>query len=284
MEGSAPAHALEHALAAAERGLPVFPLSRAKQPAVRSPHHQDWPRVPCRGECGRLGHGVHDASTHPDMVRALFEAAPWATGYGIACGRPPYRLIGIDLDVKGGTDSLAAFESLADDFGFTIPATVTVITPSGGRHLWLAGPPGAQVPNSAGRLGPGIDIRGSGGYLVGPGSVTLQGSYRLAPHSALSPAPAPAPLLRLLTTPPASHEPPPAEGPWDRRADALIRFVGASRPGERNARLFWAACRAYESGHGHDVGAALVAAAVATGLPQREATSTVASAARHTAM
>ncbi|XQE83932.1 bifunctional DNA primase/polymerase [Streptomyces microflavus] len=42
--------------------------------------------------------------------------------------------------------------------------------------------------------GPGIDVRGSGGYLVGPGSVTAHGRYRLAPGTAhLPPAPAPAP-------------------------------------------------------------------------------------------
>jgi Bifunctional DNA primase/polymerase, N-terminal len=276
--------ALDHALTAARRGLPVFPLSRAKQPAVRSPHHQDWPRVPCRGECGRIGHGVYDATTEPDAVRALFDAAPWATGYGIACGRPPHQLIGVDLDVKTGIDSLASFDDLADAHGFTVPATVTVLTPSGGRHLWFTGPAGVEVPNTAGRLAPGIDVRGAGGYLAGPGSLTLYGVYRLAPGSALTPAPVPPALLRLLTR--TGHPPDPRaapHGPWDQRADALIRFVASSRPGERNARLFWAACRAYESGHGHDVGAALIAAAVSAGLPYREAQATVASAARHTA-
>ncbi|HLL33223.1 MAG TPA: DNA primase, partial [Streptomyces sp.] len=55
--------ALAHALSAAERGLAVIPLSRTKLPALRSPHRLDPAPLPCHGECGRFGHGVHDAST-----------------------------------------------------------------------------------------------------------------------------------------------------------------------------------------------------------------------------
>uniref|UniRef100_UPI00157CF4C1 bifunctional DNA primase/polymerase n=1 Tax=Streptomyces viridosporus TaxID=67581 RepID=UPI00157CF4C1 len=74
--------ALAHALSAAERGLAVIPLSRTKLPALRSPHRDDPDPAPCRGECGRPGHGVHDASTDPVRIRDLFAAAPRATGYG----------------------------------------------------------------------------------------------------------------------------------------------------------------------------------------------------------
>uniref|UniRef100_UPI003FA72B11 bifunctional DNA primase/polymerase n=1 Tax=Streptomyces sp. B21-088 TaxID=3039411 RepID=UPI003FA72B11 len=140
--------ALAHALSAAERGLPVFPLSASKLPALRSPHRDETPPVHCRGACGLPGHGVHDATTDPATVRALFAAAPRATGYGIACGRQPHRLIGIDLDIDTthGNDSVAALRQLALQHLFTIPPTVTVLTPSGGRHLWLTGPPGSPYP------------------------------------------------------------------------------------------------------------------------------------------
>ncbi|MEO3850897.1 bifunctional DNA primase/polymerase [Streptomyces sp. B8F3] len=283
MDSSVHSHALTAALAAARRGLPVFPLSRAKQPAVRSPHHADWPRVPCRGECGRIGHGVYDATTDTGAIHTLFAAAPWATGYGIACGRPPHHLIGLDLDVKPGTDALGLFESLLAAHGIVLPPTVVILTPGGGRHIWLTGHSGHTVPNSVGRLAPGVDVRGTGGYLAGPGSRTLHGTYRPAPRSARAPAPAPRALLRLLTPPPPDPPPPPPHPPGEeRRPDALIRFVAASHPGERNARLFWAACRAYETGHGRDVAEALIRAAMTAGLPEREATATVASAARHT--
>ncbi|MEU1794897.1 bifunctional DNA primase/polymerase [Streptomyces californicus] len=281
-----PTLALAHALAAAGRGLPVFPLSATKLPALRSPHRGERTATHCRGECGLPGHGVHDATTDPAAVRALFAAAPRAAGYGIACGRAPHRLIGIDLDVDPayGSDAAGSLRQLALQHLFTIPPTVTVLTPSGGRHLWLTGPADATVPNSAGRLAPGIDIRGYGGYLVGPGSVTAHGRYRLAPGTAhLAPAPCPRALLRLLTQP---RRPPTATrstGPApDRRGEGLIQFVLAAHEGQRNTRLFWAACRAYEHGFGYALADALTAAAVRTGLPEHEARATIASAARLT--
>ncbi|MER5749504.1 bifunctional DNA primase/polymerase [Streptomyces sp. NPDC002088] len=273
--------ALAHALSAAERGLAVIPLSRTKLPALRSPHRSDPTAPPCHGECGRFGHGVYDASTDPARIRALFATAPWATGYGIACGLPPHHLIGVDLDTKSGTDSSAALRELALRHLFTIPPTVVVLTPSGGRHLWLTGPPDVVVPNSAGRLAPGIDIRGAGGYLVGPGSRTDHGVYGTAPGSAhLAPAPCPAALLRLLLPPPRTHHPTPASSGG--HGQGLVQFVLAAHEGQRNTRLFWAACRAYENGIGPALVAPLIDAALGTGLTEREARATIASAARLT--
>lgn len=323
MDRQATTLALAHALSAAERGLAVIPLSRSKLPALRSPHHNDPTPTPCHGECGRFGHGVYDASTDPRRIRALFAAAPWATGYGIACGLHPHHLIGVDLDTKSGTDSSAALRELALRHLFTIPDTVVILTPSGGRHLWLTGPPDVVVPNSASRLAPGIDIRGAGGYLVGPGSRTDHGVYGTVPGTShLPPAPCPSALLRLLLPPPRSprargdavggpdqglglglglgrgpgfdqgdipaesHGPGEDQGPRPGHAHAhahghgLIHFVLTAHEGQRNTRLFWAACRAYENGLGPDLANALIDAAIHTGLPEREARSTVASAAR----
>ncbi|QFQ98596.1 DNA primase [Streptomyces phaeolivaceus] len=281
--------ALAHALSAAERGLAVIPLSRSKLPALRSPHRDDptpSPPSPCHGECGHLGHGVYDASADPHRVRELFAAAPWATGYGIACGLHPHHLIGVDLDTKSGTDSSAALRELALRHLFTIPETVVVLTPSGGRHLWLTGPPDVVVPNSASRLAPGIDIRGAGGYLVGPGSRTDHGVYGTAPGTAhLPPAPCPPALLRLLLPPPRPNPSDPTGADQGAshsqgQGHGLIHFVLTAQEGQRNTRLFWAACRAYENGLAPDLTNALIEAAVRTGLTEREARSTIASAAR----
>ncbi|MER6049714.1 bifunctional DNA primase/polymerase [Streptomyces sp. NPDC001793] len=307
--------ALAHALLAAERGHPVIPLTRTKLPALRSPHHEDTHRFPddthgtpghvqgspgdvrrpsdarrapaappCHGACGRLGHGVHDATTDPFAIRRMFAAAPWATGYGIACGRAPHHLVGIDLDTRHGADGPTALRLIAEAHGFALPPTVTVLTPSGGCHLWFTGPPAPPVPNSAGRLAPGIDVRGSGGYLVGPGSLTVHGRYALAPDIPRRPAPAPPALLALLHpplgTPPHAERPFPSHGARQPAA-ALLRFVRASPRGQRNTRLFWAACRAYETGLGPELAERLVAAARHTGLPEPEARATIASAARH---
>ncbi|MFI7102867.1 bifunctional DNA primase/polymerase [Streptomyces sp. NPDC050161] len=278
--------ALAHALAAAGLGYAVIPLTRGKVPAVRSPHHDRAGRAtaPCRGACGRIGHGVHDASSDPFTVRRLFAAAPWATAYGIACGLPPHHLIGVDLDTKHGADGRTALQLIAAQHHFGLPPTVTVRTPSGGLHLWFTGPPGPPVPNSAGLLAPGIDIRGTGGYLVGPGSLTTHGRYVLAPGTPRTPAAAPRALIRLLTPPPRPGEPAPAAAPHPTSlhpATALVRFVRTSPPGQRNARLFWAACRAHESGLGTELTGALTVAARRTGLPEREIRATLTSATRH---
>ncbi|MDP9608808.1 bifunctional DNA primase/polymerase [Streptomyces demainii] len=275
--------ALANALRAAQRGLHVFPLTSKKLPAVRSPHADQPDAEPCRGECGRPGHGVHDATTVPADIRALFHAAPRATGYGIACGRRPMHLIGVDLDRKNGLDGVAALRDLAHKHGFDLPGTVTIATPSGGLHLWLSGPAGVVVPNSASRLGPGIDIRGTGGYLVGPGSWTPAGVYRVLAHSTPVPQPVPAALLQLLLPPPAQERPRPAPsagcGTSSQASDALVRFVRDSPEGQLNNRLYWAACRAFESGEEADsVAAELLAAACAAGHPERGAARTIASA------
>ncbi|MEU5009063.1 bifunctional DNA primase/polymerase [Streptomyces sp. NPDC021749] len=282
---------MAEALIAAERGYPVIPLTRSKLPALRSPHRGHPEVPPCHGDCGRLGHGVHDASTDPFTIRRMFAAAPWATGYGIACGLPPHHLIGLDLDTKNGADGLTALLFLAEAHDFPTPPTIMVRTPSGGQHLWFTGPPSPPVPNSVGRLAPGIDVRGTGGYLVGPGSLTTHGRYVLAPNTPDRPAPVPAPLLTLLTAPPAptrhrpsphhtgtGYEPSPDVPPQP--AAALVRFVRTSPVGQRNARLFWAACRAYEDGLGPELAARLTEAACHTGLPEEEARATIASASR----
>ncbi|MPY42372.1 DNA primase, partial [Streptomyces phyllanthi] len=88
------------------------------------------------------------------------------------------------------------------------------------------------------------------------------------------------PLLHLLLPPPRTHHPTPSS--TGRHGQGLVHFVLAAHEGQRNTRLFWAACRAYENGIGPDLSNALVDAAVRTGLTEREARSTIASAARMT--
>ena len=93
-----PSDILALALQAAEAGLAVFPL-RGKFPAIRK-----CPESEAQGlggealaeharTCGRAGHGFHDARTERSRVIALFNAAPDATGYGIATGSPSRRIV-----------------------------------------------------------------------------------------------------------------------------------------------------------------------------------------------
>ena len=279
-------NARDDALRAAERDFKVLPLSISKLPAIKSPHEKGHG---CKGECGLLGHGVHDASSDPNRIREMFRAAPYACGYGIACGVSPHYLIGLDLDIKNGMNGVTELRRLAAEHGFTIPRTVAVRTP-GGWHTWWTGPADVKVPNRARYVAPGIDTRGSGGYLVGPGSRGKKGLYRLTTDpDDLTVAPMPAALLRLVT---ADKEQPRRERPFRTPIGpgaggtvlvGLVRVVLDAREGQRNDKLYWAAARAYEhTAAGRlDEGAAeraLIRAAVETGLPESEARSTVASA------
>jgi hypothetical protein len=77
--------------------------------------------------------------------------------------RPQWR----NRDFRSGADVLTA---LAGQAGHPVPETYTVATASGGRHLYFTAPGGVGLRNSAGRLGPMIDVRGEGGYVVAAGS------------------------------------------------------------------------------------------------------------------
>ncbi|WP_309234277.1 bifunctional DNA primase/polymerase [Streptomyces lunaelactis] len=279
-------NALNSALQAAERGYAVFPLSLNKTPAIKSPHDRGHS---CKGDCGLAGHGVHDATSVPAHVRILFDLAPRAVGYGISCRD---RFVGLDLDRKNGVDGVASLNQLAGRHGFVIPQSMTVCTPSGGFHLWLSIPAGVTVPNSAGRLGPGIDVRGTGGYVVGPGSHGKAGRYVVHPRLGnIAVQPVPEQLLKLMLPPPAPRRPVRQEqvqGTPDAALNGLLRVVLSAPEGTRNDRLYWAAAKAWAHvGDGHmdalAAETALVDAAVSRGLAEAEARRTIASARRTTA-
>lgn len=276
-------NAYDSAQQAAAHGKAVFP-TRNKLPAIKSPHEKGHS---CKGQCGQPGHGVYDATTDAADVRRLFLLAPHADGYGIACSG---RMVGVDLDRKNGVDGVATLNRLAREHGFDIPQTVTICTPSGGFHLWLTVPDGVIVPPSVGRLGDGVDIRGTGSYLIGPGSVGRGGEYTFHPKLGyVEPQPVPEQLLKLMLPPAPVARPqrrytstPDAAG---RALEGLVNVVLNAPQGERNSKLYWAASKAWAHvGVGHlaacDVEAELIGAAIQIGLGEAEAHRTVASAAR----
>jgi putative DNA primase/helicase len=112
--------------------------------------------------------GVLNATTKPDLIRRWWVAHPDAN-VGIACG--PSGLIVVDCDVKNGVDGIESWRDL-DIHG----ETWVCETPSKGLHLYYAAD-GHEVRNSASRVGPGIDIRAQGGYVVAPPSTTPAGDY-----------------------------------------------------------------------------------------------------------
>src|SRR4051812_18837785 len=183
-----------------------------------------WPVSPCwwaeRGRCGGgrpdcaspgkhpiaalAPHGVQDATADAAAV-ALWWPRCRRASLALACGTAGWVL---DRDDdKGGAATLARLEAENGP----LPTTVTAITGSGGRHLYFAPPAGRRLPNSVGRVGPGLDVRPAGGYVIAPPSAHESGgAYGWAPGLAPWSAPlAPAPGWLLdRADPPAPPRPP----------------------------------------------------------------------------
>ena len=255
---------LDEAMPLIALGWAIFPLARGTK----------LPAIP-KNDGGR---GVLDAAKDPDQIRAWAKRFPRAN-VGIACGEIS-RLTVIDFDPKNGAmQTVAEFKARKQTF----PPTVMGRTPSGGWHLYYAYAP--DLLNSKSQLGPGIDVRTTGGYVVAPPSVLADGSgYRwvtapLGPDLPKMPTwaymalkPKPQPIVKP-TRPPA--------GDKGEALGRLTRFVSNAQNGQRNSCLYWAARRAAEGGMTDD-GAkqALAEAAMAIGTDEKEAYRTVGSAFR----
>jgi len=170
---------LQAALAYADRfGWWVFPI----KPGRKEPLTQ---------------HGCLDATSDAETICEWWTRWP-AANVGIACGQS--GLVVIDIDpAKGGEESwsdLCQRHSIDDN-------TVISLTGAGGQHFVFTNPNGADIRNSVGHLGPGVDVRGNGGYIVAPPSIHPNGreyAWEVTAHPAdRKPAPLPVPLLKLLT-------------------------------------------------------------------------------------
>jgi len=84
------------------------------------------------------------------------------SGIGVRTG---HRLVVLDVDGDAGSDSL---DELEQQHG-KLPRTVSIKTGGGGMHFYFAAT--WPVRNSAGKLGPGLDVRGDGGYVIAPPTV-----------------------------------------------------------------------------------------------------------------
>jgi len=234
-------------LAYAERGIPVLPLhgKLPRIPAAHSPGDRLYQH--CRSECGKLGHGVHDATTDPDQVRELWQRWPHAN-VGLRTG------VGFDvIDVDGtrGRHSLQRF--LAEHAGGVPIGGPRVRTGSGaGWHLYVA-PTG--LPDTIGVLD-SVDYRAAGRYVVAPPSrhPTTGRRYQWVPGRDLDTplGQVPAALRELLTPRRLDRDPaltlrPAAPGhPYGRAAlQAECAELAATPEGERNRQLWESARNLY---------------------------------------
>lgn len=180
--------------------------------------------------------------------------------YGIHCGKS--GLIVIDVDHKFGTRvGIASFEKLMDDNGIQYwPETYTVQTYSGGYHLYFSDNPADPHTISAGKLAKDVDVRAGIGYVVGAGSVIDDKPYTVEDSYPVRPLPL---WLSDALTEASKHETShhtPSHRPGRhagsagdvatmparqlaRMLDGAVSRVAGAGMGERNALLFWGACR-----------------------------------------
>ncbi len=191
----------------------AFPFEK-----VATAYAREWAVIPLHSAIGGVcscakGSACPSAGKHPAIqgwqlaaTREAQKIAEWGQRYaranlGIATGsRSGFFVVDVDPD-KGGRESLAA---LVENHG-PLPVTVEQRTGSGGSHYLFQWPDFA-VSNSAGRLGPGLDVRGENGQIVVAPSMSAKGRYSWVsgrePWS-IAVAPAPAWLLELLRARPA---------------------------------------------------------------------------------
>lgn len=237
-----------------------------------------WPVFPCREhrKAPLTDHGLLDASTDPDQIRRWW--ARWASA-NVAIPTGTATIDVLDVDVRPGGNGWKPFNRLKRA-GLLRGALATVQTPSGGLHVYYVG---TEQRNGSVR-GQHIDFRGAGGYvLVPPSHVvtdTYAGTYTVVDDRRRRTDARPldwAACKRLL-------DPPRPTTPWRSSSggtpslDQLARWLSEQVQGNRNAGLFWSACRALEAGH--DDLTQLVDAALRVGLDEQEIADTIRSARR----
>jgi hypothetical protein len=239
---------LEAALTYAELGWRVHPCRRDKTPLTAS-----WKR---------------DATTDPQVIAAWWRRWPRAN-VAVATGAPGPDVL--DVDVKAGREGMDLFER-ARRAGLLRGAAAIVRTPSGGLHVWFAG-----SDQHGGAVGEGraLELKAVGGYVLVPPSETDAGRYELVERRDTAGRVDWSAVRRLLDPRPDRQ---PRRAGRSAGVGKLAAWLAGQGEGRRNSALFWAACRALESGC-EDL-AELVAAAMSTGLSEREARRTVESARR----
>ena len=225
------------AAAAARAGYCVSPV----KPGLKAPAIENWEQ---------------EATRDPATITDWWTSVP--RNIGIATGRSGLLVVYLDhghgqpapppfTDARDGLDVLTQLAAAAY---VTAPTdTFTVLTPTGGRHLYFRAPTGTELRNTQGKLGWRIDTRAHGGFVVAAGSIRPEGRYRI-----VRPGPVrelPGWLLHRLTPPP------PGQVLWRRRplllphsrAAAYVRGavereaaqVAAAAPGTSHATLLAAA-------------------------------------------
>jgi Bifunctional DNA primase/polymerase, N-terminal len=218
------ADALAGALDLAARGYAVFPCRGNKHPATQN--------------------GFRDAANDPAALRKLWRRYPGPL-VGVAT-RAPSRIAVLDIDAKHPGSHFWWKANRA-----RLMPTRVHRTRSRGLHLVYLHCEGLKC--SAGKIAPGVDVRGEGGYAVwwpADGLPVLSDAPIASWPEWLSEILAPP-----LRPPPMLHRSARIVSPSfiETRIEAVLRFVFDAPIRERNSRLYWAACRVIEMIRGDDL-------------------------------
>lgn len=236
---------LQHALGLAEQGFFVFPVVEgAKTPAV-----DDWP---------------NRATRDAEQITKWWTSRDYNIGIATSSFGDDGALVVVDVDNKGGKNGDAALLELELQ-GFELPMSLEQSTPSGGRHIIYATE--RALKQGVDVLGPGLDIRSRGGFIVGPGSEIDGKLYQqINGHGALTAAPAW--LVDRLGSAPVMEHSAPVLLPGVDAARALARgrtwLQSAAAPvgaqGNRNHTAFAIAAKLKDFGCDEDTARELMAA------------------------
>ena len=228
--------------------------------ALRYAQH-GWYVFPCRPRDKHPAtvNGFKDATLDPARIERFWADHP-EQNVAIRTGAES-GIVVLDVDGEEGMDSLRALERKYEE----LPATASILTPREGQHFYFRHP-GGHIANTSGVPGPGLDIRGDGGYVLAPPSVGPAGrSYVVDDEHPI--APMPGWLVDGLRRYQDRKR-----GPIEARDWAAYVTEGASQ-GQRDDRMTRYVGHLFA--HGHDEAEVLALAVVLNGnvrppLPERD--------------
>lgn len=186
---------LNTALSYLTRNWPVFPCRAADEEATdrttgQVKYDQETGEVEIlKVKTPYTDNGFKAATKFRHIVERWWSDHPTAM-IGVPTGS---RINAWVLDIDPRHDGHNTLTALEEEYG-GLPDTLTATTASGGKHYYFRHVPGVR---NRGNLGPGIDVRGDGGYVIAPGSVTAAGG-RYDWDNDLEPVDAPEWLLALV--------------------------------------------------------------------------------------
>jgi hypothetical protein len=166
---------LDLALSYMRAGVPVFPC-RAADEVTDDYDHETGEYITCKAKTPLLSNGFKGATKNERIVRILFGERHVGAMVGIPTGEQLGAWV-LDVDVHkddagnviNGYETIAALEAKHGE----LPRTAVAKTAGGGEHHYFKYVPGVR---NRGRLGVGLDVRGSGGYVIAPGSILATGA------------------------------------------------------------------------------------------------------------